>query len=159
MHNSSTGARPLKPLGAPDNSQHAWAATPTACPSGALGGCAAVALFNAADAAKQVVLRLQPLGLMPESKPGNATFDPAAVRLCGRNLWSRRRLVGSTVLDVFAPKARACVAFCAAMCFFVALTSVTCASQLPQHGAALYTLWCAEKCGAGDDMFAARSQL
>jgi hypothetical protein len=44
------------------------------------------------------------------------------------------------------------------MRFCEALTSVTC-TQLPQHGAAMYVLWCAEKCGAGDDMFAARSQL
>ena len=100
VHNSSTDARPLLPVGAPENGQHAWAATPVTCPAGAVSGCVAVALFNAGNATAQVVLRLGSLGL------AGAQAATTPLRLCGRDLWRRAPLVGTTVLDVFAPKAR-----------------------------------------------------
>ena len=110
MHGSSTNARPLKPLGGPEH--YAWATEPAACPAGALGGCAALALFNAGEVPGQVAVRLDTLNLTKASAAGSD------VRLCGRNLWSRKALVGTPVLDVFAPKARcdACVSASARGC-------------------------------------------
>ena len=107
VHNSSSKAQPLRPLGAPQNEQYAWAASPAACPAGALGSCAAVALFNAGNATAQVTLRLDALGLTQPRNASGADDLPDGVHLCGRNLWSRKQLVASTKLSVFAPKARA----------------------------------------------------
>ena len=112
VHNSSTAARPLTPRGAPDNAHHAWAAVPDACPASAVGGCAAVALFNAGNATQQVVVQLDSLNLnldldKPADSDAAANSTDAQLQLCGRDLWTRRPLRGTPVLDVFAPKVRA----------------------------------------------------
>lgn len=145
MHNSSTNARPLKPLGGPEH--YAWATKPAACPAGALGGCAALALFNAGEAPGQVAVRLDALNLTKASAAGSD------VRLCGRNLWSRKALVGTPVLDVFAPKVR-CDACVSASGSWLPADMASRCLQVPTHGAAMYVLWCAQNCTAGDDMFA-----
>jgi hypothetical protein len=102
IHNSSSSARPLQPLGAPGNEQHAWVASPASCPHGTVAGCVALAAFNAGAVAKQVVVPLSELGLLRSNATG-----ATGVRLCARNLWTRRPLVPSAALDKFAPKARA----------------------------------------------------
>jgi hypothetical protein len=134
VHNSSAHAAPLQPLGAPDNSHHAWVARLDACPAGALGGCVALAAFNAGESEMQVAVSLTSLGLTgAPSAPGGG--DGAnSVRLCGRDLWARDTLArghGSHVLDVFT------------------------SPQLSAHGAGMYVLWCAARsCGDGADVFA-----
>ena len=99
LHNSSTNTRPMQPAGAPANSHHAWAAEPDACPDGADGSCAALAVFNAGNVSSQVVVNLTSLRL------GSSNIA-APAQLCGRNLWTRRPLVPTPVVDVFAPKVR-----------------------------------------------------
>ena len=113
LHNSSTNARPLKPAGAPANSHHAWAAEPDGCPDGAAGSCAALALFNAGNASSQVIVNLTSLRLDVSGDMRVA----APAQLCGRNLWTRRPLVPTPVVDVFAPKVRGGVPRCCAAWF------------------------------------------
>jgi hypothetical protein len=126
VHNSSANAAPLPPLGAPGNSHHAWVAQPASCPDGALGGCVALATFNAGDAEMQVAVTLTSLNL-------TGAADTSGVRLCGRDLWARDALArghGSHELDMFK------------------------SPQLSPHGAGMYVLWCAHSCADGADMFA-----
>ena len=99
MHNSSSSTRPLQPAGAPANSHHAWAAEPDACPDGVDGSCAALAVFNAGNVSSQVIVNLTSLRL-------GSSGIAAPAQLCGRNLWTRRPLVPTPVVDVFAPKVR-----------------------------------------------------
>lgn len=104
MHNSSTNTRPLKLADAPANKQHAWAATPDSCPA---GSCAALAVFNAADKAQKVVVNLTSLRLeVSNDQPADSGDDSAPTKLCGRDLWTRRALVPTSAVDVFAPKVR-----------------------------------------------------
>ena len=140
LHNSSVNARPLKPAGAPESGLHAWAAEPDACPDGA-DGCAALAFFNAGNATSQVIVDL-----------ASVRLGSAPAQLCGRNLWTRRPLKPTTMVDVFAPKVRCSSAsLCRLAC---ALMLRACNSQLPPHGAALYVLWRSQNCTPGDEMFA-----
>jgi hypothetical protein len=119
LHNSSANARPLKPAGSPDH--HAWAAEPDACPDGAAGGCAALALFNAGNKTSQVVVNLTALRL------GDGP------QLCGRNLWTRRPLKPTSVVDVFAPKVRCCAfAWCSARLLTLRATLRSCRRTAPR---------------------------
>ena len=139
LHNSSVNARPLNPAGAPASSHHAWAAEPDACPDGAAGRCAALALFNAGNATSQVIVNLTSLRL-----------GSAPAQLCGRNLWTRRPLKPTPVVDVFAPKVRRGSLLAA----WRARLRHAPRPQLPPHGAGLYVLWHSFNCTAGDEMFA-----
>ena len=141
LHNSSRHQRPLQPAGAPANSHHAWVAEPDACPDGSDGSCAALAVFNAGNFSSQVIVNLTSLRL------GNSTVA-APPQLCGRNLWTRRPLVPTPVVDVFAPKVRGGTR--GGPDIFSHLCN---RPQLPRHGAALYVLWRSYNCTSGDEMF------
>jgi len=76
---------PLRVPGQPADQprMRAWSCAPATCPAGAVGACAAVAFFNAAEAAGARV----PL-LLADVMPQPAASQPP-VRLCARDLWRR----------------------------------------------------------------------
>jgi hypothetical protein len=134
---------PLPPPAPPDH--YAWACAPASCPLGSRGGCAAVALFNAADDHSSVVSISVSDALWPAASSyyGTSTppvqADPPAPpipphRLCVRDLWARapRPLAASVA------------------------AGPTFGSQLQPHSADALLLWLADagaECSSGEEVF------